>query len=710
MIELYLDSEAVAELRFDTPGEKVNLLSVASLNRLSQLLDELAPQCAAGKIRAVLLTSAKKGVFVAGADVKGFVEVTRAGDRAAASTMIRYGQKLFDRIATLPVPTVAAVNGACLGGGLELALACAARVAGDSTDVTMGLPEVRLGIIPGWGGTQRLPRLLGVSRALDLILTGRSLTARQALKIGLVDAVAPPEGILAAARGEALKMAAGHGPRRPAWSLMDRNPATRALVFQLARRKAAAQTNGHYPAPLAAIEAVRASTKLPLKEGFGREAELVLPLLFSDVSRNLVRIFLDSRSGGTEAAAPAAARVERIGVLGAGTMGGGIAAVAAVAGVPVRLKDVSAEALARGMKQVRSLASSAARKGKLPRHEAALRESLVTAATDMRGFARCDLVVEAVVEDLGIKRAVLAEVEAATGPSCIFASNTSSLSVAAIASGAARPGRVVGLHFFNPVEKMPLVEVVRAPASEDDAVAGAAAIARKMGKTVVIVKDTPGFIVNRILMPYLAGAMQLLINSRGALDIRGIDAAMTRFGMPMGPFTLLDQIGLDVAAKVAGVLRAAFPDRPGDPRLLEAMQQAGLLGVKSGRGFYQYTQGKGSPKRAAPSPELTGLLAALSSGGAPGPAGPAPAPDAADIADSLVDAMVNEAAWLLGDGAVEGPAVIDIAMIFGTGFPPFRGGLLRHADAVGPRRITERLAARGQTTAPLLASTERFYT
>ncbi|HKY31162.1 MAG TPA: 3-hydroxyacyl-CoA dehydrogenase NAD-binding domain-containing protein [Candidatus Polarisedimenticolia bacterium] len=671
MIDLSIGPDGIAELRFDTPGEKVNILTEASLARLSGLLGELERAAAAGTVKGAALTSGKKGVFLAGADVKAFVTVAAAGDPAAASAKAAEGQRIFSRLAALPIPTVAGINGACLGGGLELALACVSRIASDAREVSIGLPEVRLGLIPGWGGTQRLPRLIGPGRALDLILTGRTLDGRRARKLGVVDAVVPAEGIALAARREAARLAAGGRVRRAPWDRLDRLAPLRPLVFAAARRRVLAQTAGRYPAPRAALEAVSYGLGRPLEEGLRREAELIGPLLVGDVSRHLVQIFLSSRAAASAGAA--AADVRRLGVLGAGTMGGGIAAVAAMGGLSVRLKDVSAEALARGMRQVRALSSAAARRGRMPRHEADRREALVAPATDMTGFASCDLVVEAVVEDLEVKRRVLAEVERATPPACVFATNTSSLSVAAIAEGAARPGRVVGLHFFNPVEKMPLVEIVRGPATEDAAVEAALAVARRMGKTPVVVRDTPGFIVNRILMPYLGGAVELLA---GGADPVAVDRAMTSFGMPMGPFALLDQIGLDVAAHVAGVLAAAFPDRGGETglKLLHGMAQAGLLGMKAGKGFYRYPSRK-------PSPELKALVAAA--GGRTDGAGGAPEPAA--VADRLVGVMVQEAARLLEEGSVDRPETIDLAMVMGAGFPPWRGGLLRHADARGGR-------------------------
>jgi len=708
VIELTIGRDGIAEVRFDAPGEKVNLLNEEALARLDEVLGRLETGCRDRSIRAVVVTSAKKGVFLAGADVKAFVAVARAGDPAAAAAKARDGQALFSRLAGLPVPTLAAVNGACLGGGLELALACTARVAGDGLDVSLGLPEVRLGLIPGWGGTQRLPRLIGLSRALDLILTGRSLTARKAFQLGVVDAIVPIEGIDHAARREAARLAAGGKLRRPAWAWLDRTPVGHAIVYSLAKRRAMQQSRGRYPAPLAAIDAVRYGLKHGIEAGLRNEADQVGRLLVSDVSKNLVAIFLASRGSGPS---PSAARPpRRLGVLGAGTMGGGIAAVAAMsAAIPVRLKDVDAQALARGVAQLRALAKDASRKGRLPRHEAARREALVAPATDWSGFSRCDLVIEAVVEDLEVKRVVLREMEAATGPETIFATNTSSLSVAAIATAAQRPGRVLGLHFFNPVEKMPLVEVVRGPATDQDAVEAVIALSRRMGKTPVVVNDTPGFIVNRILMPYLAGAIEALGRSGDARTVVRIDRAMVGFGMPMGPFALLDRIGIDVAAKVAGVLEAAFPARAGrsqdGSRLLQAMIRSGLLGVKSGRGFYRYT-GAGE-KAGKTSPELARLLFETYRPLAGGRA--ADTGVAEGSVDVLLDAMVNEAALLLEEHAVDRPEVIDMAMIFGAGFPPFRGGLLRHADTIGRSAIATRLRARGIAPAALLTRDGRFY-
>lgn len=702
MIDLIIGADGIARVCFNDPDEKVNLLTVAAMARLEEILGRLETGARDASLRGVVLASGKSGVFLAGADVNAFVTVARAGDAAVAAAKARHGQSIFSRLAALPIPSVAAINGACLGGGLELALACTARLGGDSSKVAIGLPEVKLGLIPGWGGTQRLPRLIGLSRALDLILTGRSLTSKQAKKLGIVDAVVPVEGIEQAACAEALRLAAGGVPHRPKWPLADRTPGAGGLILFIARRKVIKQTGGHYPAPSCAVDALGYGLRHGLEKGLAHEASLVGRLLVGDVSKNLVGIFLASRSAGSsESAGTRQEPISRIGVLGAGTMGGGIAAAAAMSGLNVRFNDVNAEALARGMKQVMTFISDAARKGRIPRHEAAQRAALVGPTVDLSGFSRCELVIEAVVEDLQVKRDVLRRIEAITGPRTIFATNTSSLSVADIAANAARPGRVIGLHFFNPAEKMPLVEVVRLPATDPDAIAAAVGLARRMGKTPVVVADTPGFIVNRILMPYLAGAMELL--SRG-LGVVAIDQAMAAFGMPMGPFALLDRIGIDVAAKVSDVLKAAFPSRrmgPNGPDLLHAMMQAGLAGAKTGQGFYRYRSG--GTRTAGTAPELARLVAATYRPSA------RLVMTADEIAATLVDAMVNEGALLLSENAVDRPEVIDLAMVFGAGFPPFRGGLLRHADIEGHETIARRLAARGVAPAARLTEKKRFH-
>lgn len=711
MIDLILPGDGdggIARVRFDTPGEKVNLLTEESLRRLDRILEAVEEGCAKGSIRGVAFTSAKEGIFLAGADVKAFVAVAEAGDGAAAAAKAREGQRIFTRIERLPVPTVAGINGVCVGGGLELALACKARIASDGLEVSIGLPEVKLGLIPGWGGTQRLPRLIGVTAALGLILTGRTLTGRQAYKAGIVDAVVPREGLERSTIAEARRLAEGGKPARRRRSLLDSSAAGRALTFALARRRTEKETQGRYPAPLAAIEAIRYGITRPIEQGLEREAEMIGPLIVGDVSRNLVRLFLSSRlatdGADTNGEGPAEApmTVRRLGVIGAGTMGGGIAAVAAMSGIGVRLRDVNTAALERGMAQVRSLAESRARKKRLPRHEAARREALVAPTIDATGLGRCDLVIEAVVEDLEIKRRVLAEVEGLTGPSTIFATNTSSLSVTEIARGSSRPGRVLGLHFFNPVDRMPLVEVISTGSTEPSAVEAAVRLVRSLGKTPVRVKDTPGFIVNRLLGPYLSAALGLLREARSARVLSEIDGELVRFGMPMGPFTLLDQIGIDVAAKVSRVLERALAPRGSSAgvELLEAMVGAGLLGAKSGRGFYTHD----GRKRGGPSGGLEGLLSSL-------PAAPAAAGAGGRdrTADLLIDPMIDEAARLLEEGAVERPDVIDLAMVFGTGFPPWLGGPLRYADSVGRESIAGRIAARGGTPSALLSRNGRFY-
>ncbi len=695
-----LEEDGVAEILFNTPGEKVNLINAQTLTALEDALAHLSRR---GDLTGVILASGKSGVFLAGADVRLIAAVTSP---AEARGKAMGGQMVFQALANLPVPSVAAISGACLGGGLELAMACAGRIAADAEEVQIGLPEVRLGIIPGWGGTQRLPRLVGLPAALDLILTGRTVPAREALRLGLVDALVPPERLPAAARlllarlKEEKRSSSARGKpvivQGVRLSILERillRPPARGAILWRAAAAARRSTHGRYPAPLAAIEAIASGLSRGLSEGLEREADLVGTLVTGEVSRNLVRIFLDSRAGGPAAPAGSVAghEVKRMGVLGAGVMGGAIAAVAVGSGIPVRLRDVGTEPLSRGLAEAHRILSGRSRRR--PEAWVLSRFMLISPTTDLTGFGGADLIVEAVVEDLEVKKQALSDVEKVVRDDCILASNTSSLSIAAIASALRRPERCVGLHFFNPADRMPLVEVVRAARSGAAAVAAAAALARRLGKTPVVVADSPGFVVNRLLMPYLAEALRAV--ARGG-NPEEIDRTLVIFGMPVGPLALMDQIGLDVAAKVAKVLSSAFPDRLPSPAPLDALVQAGWLGVKSRAGFYQHAGRRRRVNRRA-------VALARSAAGA------TPASETATgeaLVRRLLYPMINEAARLLSEGGVDSPAVIDVSMVFGTGFPPFLGGPLRWADKVGAGTIASALNGMASRAAPHLAPCE----
>lgn len=670
----------ILRIVFDRPGDKVNLLDAHVLDALERVFTEIRGR---DEITGVLLTSAKPGMFLAGMDVE---EIAALVDPFAASEGARRGQKVFSALAELPVPSVAAIGGPCLGGGLELALACTMRVAADDPAVVLGLPEVQLGILPGFGGTQRLPRLVGLPAALDLILTGKRLDAKRALRVGLVDRVAPTaylerEALSLLAQATASGGRVPRGLRRPRPLLeriMEATPPLRRAVLRKAEKATEARVRrSDYPAPFLALRAIGASFDASPARGFDIEAGLVGELIATSTCKNLIWLFKSQGALKKDAGVRAAPRkVKRAAVLGAGIMGGGIAQLLADRGLPVRLKDVRQDALLTALRHADGLWRKQVQKRRLRPLEHQQRLGFISTTTDDTGFSHVDLVIEAVVEDLAVKQKVLSAIEEHTPERTVFASNTSSLPIGDIASRAMRPERVVGLHFFNPVHRMPLVEVIAGARTSPETVATAHALAIELGKTPVVVRDSPGFLVNRVLMPYMNEALRLLAEG---LSIEAVDASMTAFGMPVGPLALLDQVGLDTARHVAGVLQGAFGRRMGGGEsVLEAMVADGRLGAKNGRGFYRYRDGEAS------GPDLDAARLA----GAPGPRQLPPE----TLQERMVLSMINEAAVCLEDGVVREPREVDVAMVLGTGFPPFRGGVLRHADAVGVPVVADRLS------------------
>jgi len=688
--EIKVEEDGLAVLTFDLPGEKVNKFSTAVVAELGDVLVRLTREA---RIRALLVRSGKPDVFIAGADVNEFSTVLPEDVR----TYVERVQSLFEQLANLPYPTVAAINGACLGGGTELALACDYRLMSDSKKAQIGLPEVRLGIFPAWGGCTRLPRVVGLASALDLILTGKSLDARRAKKIGLVDEAVPAAIFEDWTRRFARSKLGGGKPRsrRKPTSLADHalegTPFGRKAIFSKARKGVLEQTGGHYPAPLEALEVIEESYGRPVADGLASEARHIGLIFGGEVQRNLLNIFFQTeevkKESGVADSSVRALDVHRVGVLGAGVMGGGIAQLAADKGLPARMKDIQPQALAHGYAAAAAIWREAVRKRRLTPLEMKRKMDLVSGALDYSGFGRCEVTIEAVVEKLAVKRAVLEEWEQAVPRTAIFASNTSTLPITEIAVGALEPGRVAGMHFFNPVHRMPLVEVIRGERTSDETVATIFALAKTLGKTPVVVRDAPGFLVNRILAPYLSEAVRLI---QEGCRIEDVDAAMTQFGMPVGPLALLDDVGLDVAAKGGEVLQAAFPERlkmGGE----DALAAAGRLGRKNGKGFYDYPGGRrGEPAREA--------YAALRV--APRDKSPLPAEV---VQARLVLPMINEAAFCLEDGIVADAGKLDLAMIFGTGFPPFRGGLLRYADAIGLGRVFSRLDDLAERLGPRFA-------
>jgi 3-hydroxyacyl-CoA dehydrogenase/enoyl-CoA hydratase/3-hydroxybutyryl-CoA epimerase len=685
-------SANLAHLVMDDPARRVNVIDEAAIASLEDALAELER---ATTLEGVVVISGKSGSFVAGADVNAIGTMT---DRAQVLALIQRAHAAFSRLSNLRAPTVAAIHGVCLGGGTELALACDSRVATEESVTQIGLPETLLGIFPGFGGTTRLPRLVGPRAALDLILTGRSLDARRAEKIGLIARAVPVAWLTEYAHRRLGELRSRReGQRRDAWKprgaaswLMEGNLFGRQFLMRNARAMTKARTQGHYPAPLAAIRVMELAWGRPIEEGLRLEADWVSDLVVGPVCKNLVRIFqLSERAKKDDVAGPGIkpAELRTLALVGAGVMGGGIAELASRSGLTVRVRDIQPASLVRALQTVRSIIAERSRRGRGGTTERDNQLARVQPTLELTGLKRADVAIEAVVEDLDIKRRVFGELEVRMRDDALLATNTSSLSVNALADGLEHPERFCGFHFFNPVHRMPLVEVVRGAKTGDAALVTAVALARRLGKTPVVVNDAPGFVVNRILMPYLREAMYLLEEGYALAEI---DASMRRFGMPMGPFEVVDEVGLDVAAKVAMVLARAFPKRMSAAPALDQLVAVGRLGKKSGLGFYRHRG-----KERKPDPEIMARLGLTRERRAANP----------DVlSERMVLAMINEAAHCLEDGVVADAGMIDLAMIFGAGFPPFRGGLLRHADSIGLASVESRLIAlraeRGERYAP----------
>ena len=680
---LSVESDGVAWLVFDDPRRPVNVLDQDVLTTLAERVEDVREGVAQGEITALVVASGKEDSFVVGADVSA-MEHIRSGSEAREIS--RFVQAVFMDLELLPVPTVAAVHGTCLGGGLELALACRYRLASDAESTRFSFPEVQLGILPAWGGTSRLPRLIGLQPALDLLLTGKSVDAPGARRRGLVETVLPTADFAARAGQfvrERVAKPTPTGARRPVWRRLAEDTAPgRRVILRAARKRVLERTGGHYPAPLTILDVLRRTLGGSVERSLEEEVDAIGVLVESPEFRSLLHVFHlreGARKGGDIPSGAEPRPVRSAVVVGAGVMGGGIGQLFAYNDIQVRLKDIEHDAVRTGLRHARSLFDRAVERRRLSRPEAVRKMDLISGGLQYEGLGTADLVVEAVVERMDVKRQVLGEVEEGLRDDAVLTTNTSALSVDAMAESLERPERFAGLHFFNPVHRMPLVEVVRGGATDDETTATLVRLVLDLGKVPVVVRDGPGFLVNRILGPYMNEAGHLLAEG---CRVEEIDGAAKAFGMPMGPLRLVDEVGLDVARHAGGVLHEAFGERLEPAGPLVALSTTDRLGKKGGRGFYLYRKGKEEVDSSVYG-ELTqaGVRQEEEADGPP--------PE--EIRDRLMLAKVNEAARALDEGIVPSAAQVDLALIMGTGFPPFRGGLLLWADRSHPALLVRRL-------------------
>ena len=663
-VHLAARDDGICLVLFDRPGSSANIFDLRTLDELAQELEFIERQT---ELKGVIFVSNKRSVFIAGADLNAMLKVASPDD---ARGLIERGQAVMNRIAALPIPTVAAVHGAAVGGGYELCLACDYRIASPDHATKIGLPETKIGLLPGWGGSTRLPRLIGLPKALDIILGGKTVPAKLALKLGMIDEVAPAECLIAAA---ARKIQQGKPCRSNHW--LTNNRLVAAVVAPRVRKLLLKKTRGHYPAMMKALEVVMRGISRSAEASLALERDGIIELMQTDVCRNLIGVFfLQERARKKSLPALGSATepkpVTHTAVIGAGIMGAGIAQWISARKLPVILRDINTEQVAKGMATIAKLYRDGVKHHTFTAHEARAGMERVHPAPAEVPLRHVDIVIEAAVENLELKKKIFQRLDELVSPDTVLATNTSALPISEMAAGTRHPERVVGLHFFNPVHRMQLVEVIAARQTSPEVLQRALKFAQQIGKLPVVVKDSPGFLVNRILMPYLIEAGNLF---EAGAKVEDLDDMMLDFGMPMGPLRLLDEVGLDVSLHVAGTLAAHFGDRMKVPDCLRKMTGAGLLGRKSGNGFYLHEKSKD----AKPNPQVSDYVQSQK----------ASVITREELQERMVFLMVNEAARCLEEQIVTDPADVDFAMIMGTGFAPFRGGPLRYTDTVGAARL-----------------------
>ncbi|MEI8655762.1 MULTISPECIES: fatty acid oxidation complex subunit alpha FadJ [Vibrio] len=668
---LRIDEDSIAWLAIDVPGEKMNTLQSAFAAEMQEVFTELNQS--KNQVKGLIIHSLKPDNFIAGADVRMLDSCTSAKEAQELATQ---GQQMFQQLSDLPFPVIAAIHGPCLGGGLELALACDYRVCSDDDKTRLGLPEVMLGLLPGSGGTQRLPRLIGLLPSLDLILTGKQLRAAKAKKLGVVDACVPNSVLLDVAKrfvNEKSKKRS-KGKLTTKERLISRTQFGRKFVFEQASKKTEQKTRGNYPAAKAILEVIQFGLEKGMKAGLQLEAERFGELVMTSESKALRSIFFATTEMKKENGSDAEPRkVERVGVLGGGLMGAGISHVSASkAKVPVRIKDVSNDGVLNALKYNYGLFEKQRKRRILSKAQVQHEMMKLSGGTDFTAFNLTDVVIEAVFEDLELKQSMVSDIETHAKPTTIFATNTSSLPIHQIAEKAARPENVVGLHYFSPVEKMPLVEVIPHATTSDETVSTVVALARKQGKTPIVVKDKAGFYVNRILAPYMNESAQILM---AGVPIEEIDTALLNAGFPVGPITLLDEVGIDIGAKIIPILVKELGPRFQGPEVFDKLLNDNRKGRKSGKGFYIY---KGSKKKEVDKSvyKLLNLK-------------PESHLSESEISLRCMLPMLNEAVRCLDEGIIRSPRDGDIGAIFGIGFPPFLGGPFRYMDHIGLPKLVE---------------------
>ncbi|MGR5067074.1 fatty acid oxidation complex subunit alpha FadJ [Vibrio alfacsensis] len=667
---LKIDEQNVAWLAIDVPNEKMNTLQAAFADEMKEIFAELKDTSG---IKGMIVHSLKPDNFVAGADVRMLEACTTAGE---AEALAKQGQDLFQQLSDLPYPVVAAIHGPCLGGGLELALACDYRVCTDSNVTKLGLPEVQLGLLPGSGGTQRLPRLIGLLPSLDLILTGKQLRAKKAKKLGVVDACVP-ETILLDVAKQLLEKGKVKGNKKQSIKekLVSGSGLGRKFVFEQAAKKANEKTRGNYPAMTAILEVIQHGLEKDFAQGQELEAKRFGELVMSSESKALRSIFFATtemkKENGTDAEP---AQVKKVGVLGGGLMGAGISHVTVTkAKTPVRIKDVSNDGVLNALNYNYKLFEKQRKRRILTKAGLQAKMLQLSGGIDFTSYNRIDVVIEAVFEDLDLKQKMVADIETNAKPSTIFATNTSSLPIHKIAEKAQRPENIVGLHYFSPVEKMPLVEVIPHETTSDETISTVVALAKKQGKTPIVVKDKAGFYVNRILAPYMNEAAHILLENE---PIEQLDGALLNFGFPVGPITLLDEVGVDIGAKIMPILVNELGERFKGPDVFDTLLNDGRKGRKSGKGFYTYKDKKKEVDKS-----VYKLLKLT----------PESKLSDKDIALRCLLPMLNEAVRCLDEGIIRSPRDGDIGALFGIGFPPFLGGPFRYMDQFGLKELVEKM-------------------